>query len=296
MSDASSISSEQATPTNTPVTDADVHVTDVDVDVPSPLQANNSDQTSLEAIAGFFFEPLWQLSKMSYSPQQRDTLFSVFLVIILQYDFLFDYLLEQLREVSMEDVKEEVENGKEVKENMKEKDVKEEVEKETETEETKKNKSIFTAQLPTTTQYTTLCTATTKYYCCCYYTYHQFTLSSVVRTILPHTPIPDSYRQELTTQKTPKEWKEKIFVPVCFFFLSRLPAPSQLCRLLPHVAAVVGEKKKKEVKQLLSFLLCDALFPPSGYTIAFTLNGEECTLSGPPYFNRGSSRSISFSS
>lgn len=276
MSDASSISSEQATPTNTPVTDADVHM-------PSLLHVNNSDQASLEAIAGFFFEPLWQLSKMQYSPQQRDTLFSVFLVMILQYDFLFDYLLEQLREVRVE--REEAEKDvKGVK-----KDVK---------EEGKENmKNVFTAQLPTTTHYTTLCTATTKYYCCCYYTYHQFTLSSVVRTILPHTPIPNSYRQEeLATQDKPKEWKEEIFVPVCFFFLSRLPAPSQLCRLLPLVAAVVGEKKKEEVKQLLSFLLCDSLFPPSGYTIAFTLNDEECTLSGPPYFNRGSSRSISFSS
>ena len=56
------------------------------------------------------------------------------------------------------------------------------------------------------------------------------------------------------------------------------------------------EKKKEEVKQLLSFLLCDSLLPPSGFTIAFTVNGEECALSGPPFFNRGSSRRLSLSS
>lgn len=296
VTDSSSLSSEQATPTSTPVTDADTSVC-------SPLHVgDSSDQASLEAIAEFFFEPLWQLPTAQYSLQQRSTLFSVFLVMILQYDFLFDYLLEQLREDS---VQEEENGGKEVEKeeemDKKEEEInmkkKEEQERKEEVRVTNDKNSVFTAQLPTTTHYTTLCTATTKYYCCCYFTYHQHTLTSLVRTILPHTPIPDSFRQEeLAAQQTIKQWKENVLVPVCFFVLSRLPAPAQLCRLLPRAAAVLGEKKKEEVKQLLSFLLCDAILPPSGFTIAFTVNGEECALSGPPFFNRGSSRRLSLSS
>lgn len=309
VTDSSSLSSEQATPASTPVTD-------VDSNTYSPLHAgDSSDQASLEAIAAFFFEPLWQLPAAQYSRQQRSTLFSVFLVMILQYDFLFDYLLEQLREedsvqeeekgaketeeeeMAKEQEMEEMEMSKKEEINMeKEISIEKEEQRQKEVKVTD-DESVFTAQLPTTTHYTTLCTATTKYYCCCYFTYHQHTLTSLVRTILPHTPIPDSFRQEaLAAQQTTKQWKESVLVPVCFFVLSRLPAPAQLCCLLPRVAAVVGEKKKEEVKQVLSFLLCDALLPPSGFTIAFTVNGEECALSGPPFFNRGSSRRYSLSS
>ena len=293
----SSISSEQATP-----------VVDADRSVCSPLHMNDSSEhASLKAVAEFFFEPLWQLPTAQYSHQQRSTLFSVFLVMILQYDFLFDYLLEQLREDSVleeegakEEEKKEMTKEKEEQKQKQKEEMNMEKKKEQEQKdvrETNDNHSVFTSQLPTTTHYTTLCTATTKYCSCCYYTYHQCPLTSLLRTILPHTPIPDSFRQEeLAAQQTPKQWRENVLVPVCLFVLSRLPAPAQLCRLLPRVAAVVGEKKKEEVKQLLSFLLCDALLPPSGFTIAFTVNGEECALSGPPYFNRGSSRRLSLSS
>ena len=219
----------------------------------------------IEEIAHFFFDSLFQLDATQYNAKQRNTLYTVFLVMVLNADFLFDTIARHLHEEPAH----------------------------SSPPDPSSEQSVFASHLPSSTQYTILCNGSSRYYCCCFYSYHRYTFSSALTHPALTTPLPDSFRRDIDTSSTDeeREREEDVFIPVCFFVLSRIPSPFQLCRLLSPVVSVIGAGSASEVRELFSFLLQEVVQPPTAcFDVVFSIDNEECVVSGPTPSDRTSNR------
>ena len=153
----------------------------------------------IEEIAHFFFDSLFQLDATQYNAKQRNTLYSVFLVMVLNADFLFDTIARHLHEEPAH----------------------------SSPPDPSSEQSVFASHLPSSTQYTILCNGSSRYYCCCFYSYHRYTFSSALTHPALTTPLPDSFRRDIDTSSTDeeREREEDVFIPVCFFVLPALSSP-----------------------------------------------------------------------
>lgn len=120
--------------------------------------------------------------------------------------------------------------------------------------------SAFAHDMPSSTRYTILCNGSSVFYCCCYYFYKRFEQSS---------PQPEILNNQ----------NEALFVPVCFFLLSQVASPDQLCSLLPSIVQCLSCESESVITDIEGFLLRDCIRPiPNLLSLQFTLNQKEFLL------------------
>ena len=120
------------------------------VTLPIPLIRNG-----IEEICQFFFQCCWQPQTEKFSEEQINGMYSVFMILVLQYETIFESLLKrdgQLVSSPILSLEESDFSSFSISDEKK--------------EEASKSDEFFRSELPTTTSYSILSNSSSTYYCC----------------------------------------------------------------------------------------------------------------------------------